>query len=109
MVGMQLDLFGDRHLQLEQARRKLADGRAGDARRELDRLRSDYPGDPGIAAELDLARTLEQRLDEIAAVFPGERPRLLLAAARAAPDAVRASLLRRAAEELCQAAGPAAL
>ncbi|TMQ04339.1 MAG: hypothetical protein E6J90_33585 [Deltaproteobacteria bacterium] len=108
MVRTQLDLFGDRHLQLEHARRVLTEGRAGDACRELARLHSHYPGDPGIAEELALARSLDLRLAEIETAFPGERPRLLAALARAATPAVRAGLLRHAAAEL-QRIGPTAL
>jgi hypothetical protein len=104
----QLDLFGDRQLQLEHARRALAEARAADACRELARLRSYHPEDPAIAAELDLARQLERRLAEIEAAAAGERPRLLAALARAAPPRVRTSLLRRAASELGRA-GPTAL
>jgi hypothetical protein len=107
--GAQLDLFGDRHLQLEDARRALAEGRTQDACRELFRLRSCYPEDPGIAAELDVARTLMLRLGEIEAMSPGERPRRLVELARATPAGLRASLLRRAAVELRQASGPTAL
>ena len=104
----QLDLFGDRQLQLEHARRALAEARAADACRELTRLRSYHPEDPAIAAELDLARQLERRLDEIETAAAGERPRLLAALARSAPPRVRTSLLRRAAGELGRA-GPTAL
>ena len=96
----QLDLFGDRHRQLEHARRALTEARAGDAHRELSRLHRFFPDDAGIAADLDLARRLERRLGEIEAAFPGERPRLYLALARAATAGVRTSLLRRAAAEL---------
>jgi hypothetical protein len=109
VVGEQLDLFGDRHLKLEDARRALAEGRPQDACRELFRLRDCYPADPGIAAELDLTRTLMLRLGEIDAMAPGERPRRLLALARATTAGIRTSLLRRAAVELRQAGGPSAL
>jgi Flp pilus assembly protein TadD len=108
MVGGQLDLFGDRHLQVEAARRALAEGRAGEACHELDRLRACYPEDPAIAAELELARGLARRLGEIEAAVPGERPRLLAAAARATAPGVRAALLQRAALEL-RSDGPTAL
>lgn len=109
MLGAQLDLFDDRHLRLEDARRALAEGRTQDACRELFRLRDCYPEDPGIAAELDLARTLMRRLGEIEAMAPGERPRPLVELARATMGGIRAALLRRAAVELRQAGGPAAL
>ena len=105
---MQLDLFGDRHLQLEHARRALTEGRAEDACRALGRLRAFYPDDAGISTELDLARTLQLRLAEIEAALPDDRPRLLAALARAAVRSVRAGLLRRAATEL-QRSGPTAL
>jgi tetratricopeptide (TPR) repeat protein len=100
VTGTQLDLFGDRHLQLERARRALTDARTGDAIRELVALRSFYPEDPAIAAELELARMLERRLGEIEAAPPGERPRLLVALAQTAATGVRAALLRQAAAEL---------
>lgn len=109
MLGTQLDLFGDRHLRLEDARRALAEGRTQDACRELFRLHGCYPEDPGVAVELDRARTLMLRLGEIEAMAPGERPRRLVELARAEAAGVRASLLRRAAVELRQAGGPAAL
>jgi hypothetical protein len=105
---MQLDLFGSRHLQFEHARRALAEGRAGDARRELVRLHDCYPEDLEIAAELAFARVLARRLREIEAADPGERPRSLVALAREATPGVRASLLRRAAIELGHG-GPTAL
>lgn len=108
MVETQLDLFGDRHLQLEGARRALTEGRAADASRELTHLRIHYPGDPGIAAELDLAHTLQQQLAEIEAASPPRRPALLVAAARSATAGVRTLLLRRAAAEL-QRDAPTAL
>ncbi|HEY0480587.1 MAG TPA: hypothetical protein VGD37_23885 [Kofleriaceae bacterium] len=110
--GPQLDLFGDRNLQLEHARRALAEARTRDACGELVRLHRCFPEDATIAAELDLARRLEQRLVEIEAAFPGERPRLYLALAHAATAtataAVRTALLRRAAGEL-RRQGPEAL
>jgi len=109
VVGAQLDLFDDRHLRVEDARRALAEGRTQDACRELFRLRDCYPEDPGIVAELDLARTLMCRLGEIEALAPGERPRPLVELARATMGGIRAALLRRAAAELRQAGGPAAL
>lgn len=107
-MGAQLDLFGRRHLQLEHARRALAEGRVGDARRELVRLRGCYPEDLEIAAELAFARALARRLRDIEAAQPGERPRLLVALAREATPGIRASLLRRAALELGRG-GPTAL
>jgi tetratricopeptide (TPR) repeat protein len=100
VLGVQLDLFGDRHLQLEDARRALIEARAEDAGRELVRLRGSYPEDPEIAAELELAQTLERRLGEIDAASPAVRPRLLVALARAIAHGASASLLRRAAFEL---------
>jgi len=103
VLGAQLDLFNDRHLRLEEARRALAEGRTQDACRELFRLRDCYPEDPGIAAELDLARTLMRRLGEIEALAPGERPGPLAELARATMGGLRAALLRRAAVELRQA------
>jgi len=109
VLGAQLDLFNDRHLRLEDARRALAEGRTQDACRELFRLRDCYPEDPGITAELELARTLMRRLGEIEAMAPGERPRPLVELARATMGGIRAALLRRAAGELRQAGGPAAL
>ena len=109
MHGAQLDLFGDRHLLLEDARRALAEGRTQDACRELFRLRDCYPEDPGIAAELDVARTLMLRLGKIEAMAPDERPRRLVELARATPAGLRAPLLRRAAVALRQASGPTAL
>jgi tetratricopeptide (TPR) repeat protein len=109
VLGAQLDLFNDRHLRLEDARRALAEGRTQDACRELFRLRDCYPEDQGITAELDLARTLMRRLGEIEALAPGERPRPLVELARATMGGIRAALLRRAAVELRQAGGPAAL
>jgi hypothetical protein len=108
VVETQLDLFGDRHLQLEGARRALTEGRAAEASRELARLRIHYPGDPGISAELDLAHTLAQQLAEIDAAVPARRPGLLVAAARGATAGVRTLLLRRAAAELLRDA-PTAL
>jgi tetratricopeptide (TPR) repeat protein len=108
VVETQLDLVGDRHLQLEGARRALTEGRAAEASRELARLRVHYPGDPGIAAELDLAHTLEQQITEIDAAPRARRPALLVAAARGATAGVRTLLLRRAAAELMRDA-PTAL
>jgi len=108
VVEIQLDLFGDRHLQLEGARRALIEGRAEEASRELAHLRIHYPGDPGIAAELDVARTLEQQLTEIDAAPPARRPALLVAAARGTTAGVRTLLLRRAAAALMRDA-PTAL
>jgi len=109
VLGAQLDLFGDRHLCLEDARRALTEGRVQDACRELARLRGCYPDDPAIAAELDVAHTLLRRLGEIDAMAPGERPRLLVELARAAAGGLRPVLLRRAAVELYQAGGPTVL
>jgi hypothetical protein len=111
VLGAQLDLFGDRHLRLESARRALAEGRADDAVCELVRLRGCYPDDPAIAVELDLARKLIARLDEIDASAPVDRPRELMALARmpGLTESLRARLLHRAASELWQAAGPCAL
>lgn len=109
MLGAQLDLFNDRHLRLEEARRALAEGRTQDACRELFRLRDCFPEDPGIAAELDLAQTLMHGLGEIEALAPGERPGPLVELARATTGGLRAALLRRAAATLRQAGGPAAL
>lgn len=109
MLGAQLDLFDDRHLQIEDARRALAEGRIEDACRELFRLRGCYPEDPGIAAELDVARTLMLRLGEIEAMSPGDRPRRLVELARSTTRGLRASLLCRAAVELRQSGGPTAL
>lgn len=108
MVEAQLDLFGDRHLQLEGARRALTEGRAAEASRELAHLCIHYPGDPGIAAELDLAQTLQQQLGEIDAAPTARRPALLVAAARGATAGARTLLLRRAAAELMRDA-PTAL
>jgi hypothetical protein len=108
VVETQLDLFGDRHLQLEGARRALTEGRTAEASRELAHLRIHFPGDPGIAAELDLAQTLEQQLAEIDAAPAARRPALLVAAARVATAGVRTLLLRRAAAELMRDA-PTAL
>jgi hypothetical protein len=108
VVETQLDLFGDRTLQLEGARRALTEGRAAEASRELARLRIHYPGDPGIAAELDLAHTVEQQLATIDAAPPARHPALLVAAARRATTGVRTLLLRRAAAELLRDA-PTAL
>jgi tetratricopeptide (TPR) repeat protein len=104
----QLDLFGDRHVQLESARRALIDGRAAAARRELLRLRRTYPADAVIAAELAQVRSFERRLAEIETAFPGERARLLVALGRVSPPGLRASLLRRAAVALA-AGDPSAL
>lgn len=109
MFGAQLDLFSDRHLRLEDARRALAEGRLQDACRELFRLRDCYPDDPAITAELDVTRSLMRQLGEVDAMAPDERPRRLVNLARAAPASVRAWLLRRAAVELHEAGGPAAL
>lgn len=109
VLGAQLDLFDARNIQIEDARRVLAEGRAEDACRELTRLHNSYPEDPGIATELSFARTLVRRLGEIEAMAPGERPRWLVELARGAAAGVRASLLRRAAVELRQASGPTAL
>jgi tetratricopeptide (TPR) repeat protein len=108
VVETQLDLFGDRHLQLEGARRALTEGRAAEASRELARLCVHYPGDPGIAGELDLAHTLQQLLGEIDAAPPARRPALLVAAVRGATPGIRNLLLRRAAAELMRDA-PTAL
>jgi tetratricopeptide (TPR) repeat protein len=102
VVETQLGLFGDRHLQLESARRALTEGRAAEASRELAHLCIHYPGDPGIAAELDLAQTLQQQLTQIEAAPPVQRPALLATAG------VRTLLLRRAAAELMRDA-PTAL
>lgn len=109
MLGAQLDLFGDRHLRLENARRALAGGRLEDAWRELVRLRSCYPDDAAIAAELDANQRLMARLGEIDARVPGERARLLLQLTRTAHPSLRGWLLRRAATELHRASGPTAL
>jgi hypothetical protein len=109
VLGAQLDLFADRHLRLEDARRALAEGRTGDACLELARLRGCYPEDPGIAAELEFARTLVVRLGEIEAMAPCERPRVLVELARATTSGIRASLLRRAAIELRRASGSVGL
>jgi len=109
VFGEQLDLFGDRNLLLEDARRALAEGRTQDACRELFRLHGCYPEDPGIAEELEVVRTLILRIGEIEAMAPGERPRRLVELARATTSGIRAQLLRRAAAELRQASGPAAL
>lgn len=109
MFGEQLDLFEDRNLLLEDARRALAEGRTQDACRELFRLHGCYPDDPGIAEELDVARTLMRRIGEIEAMAPGERPRRLVELARATTSGIRAQLLHRAAAELREASGPTAL
>jgi hypothetical protein len=106
--GPQLDLFADRHVRLERARRLLIDARARDAVRELRDLRHRYPDDPVIGAELELARDVERRLDAVDAAAPGERPQLLAALARTAPAEHWPALLRRTAAALRQL-GPAAL
>lgn len=111
MLGAQLDLFGDRHLRLEHARRALAEGRADDALCELVRLRGCYPDDPAIAVELDLARMLIARLDDIEAGAPADRAPGLLELARmpGIAESLQAVLLHRAATALWDAAGPCAL
>jgi len=109
VIGAQLDLFDDRHVKLEHARRVFAEGRAADAHRELVRLGQCYPADPEIAAERDLAHTIARRLAEIDATAPCERPRLLVELAGVAPAGLRAPLWRRAALELRDASGPTAL
>jgi tetratricopeptide (TPR) repeat protein len=109
VLGPQLDLFGDRHLRLEHARRALAEGRLADACSELLRLRRCYPEDPTIATEVEAAHTLMQRLEDIDAAPAGERSHALLDLARGAAAGLRAWLLRRAAFELQQTAGPTAL
>jgi hypothetical protein len=109
MIGAQLDLFGDRHLCLEHARRALAEGRTADACGELDRLRRMYPEDPAIATELEATRSLTQRLEDVDMLPAGARPQALLELARDATAGLRARLLRRAADELQQTAGPCAL
>ena len=109
MLGAQLELFGDRHLRLEDARRSLAEGRLGDACAELDWLRRCYPEDAGIVTELELVRGLLDRLAEIDRLDVDNRPAALLELARSSALASRAWLLRRAAVELRAAGGPAAL
>jgi hypothetical protein len=109
VLGAQLDLFDARNLRLENARRVLAEGCMADACRELARLHETYPQDPGIAAELSFACSLELRLREIDATDPRERPLMVLDLARVATGGVRAWLLRRAAIELRESSGATAL
>ncbi|HET7502034.1 MAG TPA: hypothetical protein VFK02_13550 [Kofleriaceae bacterium] len=106
--GPQLELFADRHLRLERARRALSEARASDAVHELRDLLHRYPGDQVIGAELELARDVERRINGIEAAPPGERPCLLVALARSVTADLQAALLRRAAAELCRS-DPAAL
>jgi len=109
VLAAQLDLFADRHVRTENARRALAQGRAEDACRELDQLRRNYPDDAAIAAELAHVSTLLARVGEIEAAPANERPAALLELARIAAVSARAWLLRRAATTLCDVWGPAAL
>jgi hypothetical protein len=109
VLAAQLDLFADRHVRTENARRALAQGRAEDACRELDQLRRNYPDDAAIAAELAHVSTLLARVGEIEAAPADDRPAALLELARIAAVPARPWLLRRAATALCDAWGPAGL
>jgi hypothetical protein len=109
VLEAQLDLFADRHVRTENARRALAQGRAEDACRELDQLRRNYPDDAAIAAELAHVSTLLARVGEIEAAPADEQPAALVELARIAAVSARAWLLRRAATALCDAWGPAGL
>lgn len=106
--GPQLDLFAERHLRLERARRTLSEGCAGEAVRELRDLLHRYPGDLAILAALELAQDVERRLRRIDGAAVGERPGQLLALARSVPVDLQAAVLRRAAEAL-RHSDPAAL
>jgi hypothetical protein len=109
VLGAQLDLFADRHLRTEGARRALAQGRAEDACRELAQLQRSYPDDAAIAAELDEVCTLLGRLGDIETRPLSEQPRALVALARNATASARPWLLRRAAIALREAAGSTGL
>jgi hypothetical protein len=109
MIGAQLDLFGDRHLRLQRAQHALTEGRTLDACSELVWLRRCYPDDPTIVSELETARMLTQRLDEIDRLPAGERPRSLRDLARHAGPGLGKRLLCRAADELLHAGGACAL
>ena len=106
MLDAQLDLFADRHLRAEGARRALAQGNIEDAFHQLVQLRRCYPDDAAIATDLERVRTLVRRLAEIDAMRSSERPAALLALAGLAEASERPWLLRRTAVALRETAGP---
>lgn len=109
MVGAQLDLFADRHVRLEGARRALAHGRPEDACGELVQLRRRYPDDAAIALELETVRALVARLEQIDGMPAGERARAIVEVTRRAGESARPWLLRRAAMALREASGSTGL
>jgi hypothetical protein len=109
VLGAQLDLFADRHVRIEGARRALAEGRAEDAFHQLMQLRRSYPDDAAIASELERIRALLMRLGQVDAMAPSERPEALVTLVRLADSCARPWLLRRAAIALREASGSTGL
>ena len=107
----QLDLFGDRTVLLEAARRAADEGKSDEVRTRGAELIARYPDDPAVRRDVSALEDAVSPFERAAGLPASERAEALLAALRSAPPsgAVRAALLRAVANAVRAARGDAGL
>jgi len=107
----QLDLFGDRTVLLEAARRAADEGKSDEVRARGSELLVRYPDDPSLLRDVGALTEAISPFERAASLPAKERAEVLLEALRTAPPsgAMRATLLRSIAAALSDAGGEVAL